>query len=75
MVDRKLKPKLNHDDGDSKVVTPNKVKSVPSVKSTPSPSIDLKPPCIDRKLKPTTPIKVQKTIFFFFFEKSSIFLL
>lgn len=61
MVDRKLKPKLHHDDSDTKVATPTRVKSVPSVKSSPNQS-DLKPPCPDRKLKPTTPIKVINAI-------------
>lgn len=58
VVDRKLKPKL-HQDSEQK--SANRVKSVPSVKSPASqPSVDLKPPCIDRKLKPTTPIKVSQ---------------
>ncbi|XP_055313368.1 protein daughter of sevenless isoform X2 [Sitodiplosis mosellana] len=58
VVDRKLKPKVHHDDNDIKVATPTRVKSVPSVKSSPNQS-DLKPPCPDRKLKPTTPIKFE----------------
>ncbi|XP_031639963.1 protein daughter of sevenless [Contarinia nasturtii] len=60
-VDRKLKPKLNHDDNEPKVATPNMIKSVPSiVKLSPNKSNDLIPPCIDRKLKPSpTPIKLE----------------
>lgn len=59
-VDRKLKPKLHQDEIEPKLTTPNLVKSVPSIKSPASqPTSELRPPCIDRKLKPTTPIKVR----------------
>lgn len=60
VVDRKLKPKLQHDDNESRLSTPNKVVCLTSVKVSPNQTVDLKPPCIDRKLKPTTPIRVNQ---------------
>lgn len=64
IVDRKLKPKLHNDETESKIAIPTKTKkklaasTIPCSTSPVNQSIDLRPPCIDRKLKPTTPIKV-----------------
>lgn len=58
VVDRKLKPKLHQDESEPKLVTPSKLKSLPLIKSPAAQPTELVPPCIDRKLKPTTPIKV-----------------
>lgn len=67
IVHRNLKPKLSHDDTESKLIAPSKLRSGTTVKSALNqPVVDLKPPCIDdiRKLKPTTPIKVSVTFQF-----------
>lgn len=56
-INRELKPKVQQGDNNEKLTTPNKAKPVPLVKPNQS-AVELKPPCIDRTLKPTTPIKV-----------------
>lgn len=59
VVNRKLKPRLHAEEKEEKVITPNKPLRPAS---TPAPSIkplELRPPCIDRKLKPITPNKVR----------------
>lgn len=87
VVDRKLKPKSNQaqtDDKDTSAMQSSRpVSMISTTSSIFSTASDMKPPSIDRKLKPMTPIKVSETnsfhrcsfhhsIFIFQFETHSL---
>lgn len=58
VVNRKLKPKVTEEKEAKEPSLPRPV-SIVSTTSSIGGQSDLRPPCIDRKLKPSTPQKVQ----------------